>query len=74
MVLYDLICLFKYLYIPKFILPKGKVSCLLGLLNYIQTKFNKIEIKIDASDGSIEEGEFQDNIREALKQIGINIK
>lgn len=37
-------------------------------------KFNKLEIKIDASEGSIEEGEYQDNIKEALKQIGIDIK
>ena len=60
--------------IPQFLLPKGKVSSLLGLLNYIQTKFEKIKIKIEASDGSIAEGEYQDNIKEALKQIGIEIK
>jgi len=60
--------------IPKFILPKGKVSSLLGLLNYIQTKFEKIQIKIEASEGGIDEGEYQDNIKEALKQIGIDIK
>ena len=59
--------------IPQFLLPKGKVSSLLGLLNYIQTKFEKIKIIIEASDGSIEEREFQDNIKEALKQIGIDI-
>lgn len=41
-----------------FIIPKGRVSALKGLLNYIQTKFDKIEIKIDASDGTIEESEY----------------
>ncbi len=60
--------------IPKFIIPKGRVSALMGLLNYIQTKFDKIEIEIDASDGTIEEGEYEDNVKEALKQLGINIK
>jgi len=60
--------------VPKFIIPKGRVSALMGLLNYIQTKFEKIEIKIDASDGTIEESEYEDNIKEALKQLGIDIK
>ncbi|MHA1150393.1 MAG: ATP-binding protein [Promethearchaeota archaeon] len=60
--------------IPKFVLPKGKVSGLLGLLNYIQKNFEKVQIKIEASEGEIDEGEYQDNIKEALKQIGIDIK
>jgi len=60
--------------IPKFIIPKERVSALMGLENYIQTKFDKSEIKIDASDGTIEEGEYEDNIKEALKQLGIDIK
>ncbi|MFW9970622.1 MAG: DUF499 domain-containing protein [Candidatus Odinarchaeota archaeon] len=60
--------------VPKFTIPKGRVSALMGLLNYIQTKFDKIEIKIDASDGTIEESEYEDNIKEALKQLGIDIK
>jgi hypothetical protein len=42
-------------------------------LNYIQTKFDTIEIKIDASDVTIEESEYEDNIKEALKQLGIDI-
>ena len=60
--------------VPKFIIPKGRVSALMGLLNYIQTKFDKIEIKIDASDGTIEESEYEDNIKEALKQLGIKLE
>ena len=51
----------------------GILSILL-IVNYIQTKFDNIELKIEASEGQIEEGEFQDNIKEALKQIGIDIK
>ena len=41
----------------------------MGLLNYNQMKFNKIEIEIDASEGEIEEGE--DDIKKALKEMGI---
>jgi len=59
--------------LPKFVLPKGKVSDLLGLLYYLQNKFNKLELKIEASDGSIEETEYEDNIKEALRQMGIDI-
>ena len=58
---------------PMIKIPKGKVSQILGLLNYLQTKFNKLEIKIVAEDGSVTEDEYDNKIKEALRQLGIKI-
>ncbi|MHA1765028.1 MAG: hypothetical protein ACTSVK_02090, partial [Promethearchaeota archaeon] len=57
-----------------FIIPKGKVSDISRLLNYIQTKFENVEITINATKGEITKEEFEDNIEETLHQLGIKIK
>ncbi len=59
--------------LPDFVIPKGKVSEIMRLVNYIQSKFERINIKITASEGKITKGEYEDKIIEALKQIGIDI-
>jgi len=59
--------------LPLMRIPKGKVSQLLGLLNYMQTKYDKIEVKISASDGSMKKEEFENKIKEALRQMGIEV-
>ncbi|MFW9996237.1 MAG: DUF499 domain-containing protein [Candidatus Odinarchaeota archaeon] len=59
--------------LKSFTIPKGQVSTISRVLNYIQTKFSSIEIKIKASDGSISKEEFEDNIKEAFTQLGIKI-
>ena len=55
--------------LPSIEIPKGKVSQLLGVLNYIQTKFDKVEIRINASEGSIKKEEYENKIKEAFRQI-----
>ena len=50
-------------------LPKGKVSSLLGIMNYLQSKFDNLEIKITAKNGSISRQEYEDKIEEALRQL-----
>ena len=50
-------------------IPKGKVSDLMGLLNFIQMKFEDLEIQIRASKGSITEEEYENRILEAIRQI-----
>lgn len=49
--------------------PKGKVSQFLGLLNYIQTKFDNLEVKITADGGSLKKDEYENKVKEALRQI-----
>ncbi len=65
--------LISSLELPLMPIPKGKVAQILGLLNYIQTKFNNVEIKITASDGAIEKDDYENKIKEALKQMGIDL-
>ncbi|MEM5793096.1 MAG: DUF499 domain-containing protein [Candidatus Aenigmatarchaeota archaeon] len=60
--------------LPLIKIPKGRVSQILGLLNYIQSKFDDVEIKIVAQEGSIEKEDYENKIKEALKQLGINIE
>jgi len=57
--------------LPLIRIPKGKVSYILGLLNYIQSKFDILEIKIVAREGSIEKEDYENKVKEALKQLGI---
>ncbi len=58
----------------KFELPKGKVSNIMGTLNYLQSKFNKLEITIKAEDGQLTEQEYEDKIEEAFTQSGIDVE
>jgi len=59
--------------LPLIKIPKGKVSQILGLLNYIQSKFDDVEIKIVAQEGSIDKDDYENKIKEALKQLGIDL-
>jgi len=59
--------------LPMMEIPKGKVSQILGLLNYVQTKFDKLQIKITASEGLIKKEEYENKIKEALRQMGIGL-
>lgn len=57
----------------NFEIPKGKVSSLMGLLNFLQSKYEHLKIDIKASDGKITNEEYEEKIKEALKQAGIEI-
>ena len=58
----------------NFTLPKGKVSSLMGILTYLQTKYENLEFDISATNGNLTKQEYEDKIEEALRQIGINLK
>ena len=59
--------------LPPIKIPKGKVSQILGLLHYIQLKFDDVEIKIVAQNGSIDKDEYENKIKETFKQLGIDL-
>jgi hypothetical protein len=46
----------------------------LGILNYLQSKFNKLEIKLTATEGKISNREIEEKIKEAFLQMGIEIE
>jgi predicted AAA+ superfamily ATPase len=58
----------------KFKVPIGRVSQIMGLMNYLQSKFKNLEIDIRAEEGSISEDDYSNKIREALRQLGINLE
>ncbi len=57
----------------KFPIPRGKIAQIMGVMNYLQSKFQSLEIEIKAKDGSVTEDEYTDKIKEALKQLGIYV-
>lgn len=59
--------------LPVIKIPKGKASDISRLLNYLQTKFENIEIKIVAEEGEIEKEDYENKIKETLRQLGIDI-
>jgi hypothetical protein len=61
--------------LKSFIIPKGKVFDIAKLLSELQRKFENIEItiKIKAEVGEITKEEFENSIKEGLKQLNIDI-
>jgi hypothetical protein len=57
----------------NFVVPKGKVSSLMGVLNFLQNRYNHIEVSLNINDGSLSEQEYEDKIKEAFRQMGIDI-
>ena len=57
----------------KFKIPRGKIAQLMGVMNYLQSKFQSLEMEIRARDGSMSEEEYSNKIKEALRQLGIDI-
>jgi hypothetical protein len=57
----------------KFPIPRGKISQIMGVMNFLQSKFQSLEMEIRAKDGSVTEDEYADKIKEAMKQLGIDL-
>lgn len=57
----------------NFVVPKGKVSSLMGVLNFLQSRYNHVEISLNLGDGHLSEQEFEDKVKEAFRQMGIEI-
>jgi hypothetical protein len=58
----------------KFKIPRGKVSQIMGIMNYLQTKFQNLEIELIATEGQISDQDYEDKIKEAFRQLGIEFK
>jgi len=57
----------------RFTVPKGKVSGLMGVMNLLQHKFDRLDIVLAAEQGAISEQEYADKIQEAFRQLGIEV-
>ena len=58
----------------NFDLPKGKVSALMGVLNFLQSRYSQMRITLNVEQGHLTEQEFEDKVREAFRQMGIEIE
>lgn len=57
----------------NFLIPKGKVSSVMSVLNYLQSKYERLEISIKANNGQLTEQEYEYKIKEAFRQIGVDL-
>lgn len=58
----------------KFSIPMGKVSNILGVINFLTSRFKKVEIVIEANEGTISEQDYENKVKEAFDQIGVKLK
>lgn len=56
-----------------FRLPRGKVSDVLQVIRYLQTKFEAIGMELALDNGGISERDYEDKIEEAFRQMGIDL-
>ena len=57
----------------QFTVPKGKVAGLMGVMNLLQHKFDRLDVVLSAERGEISEQEYEDKIQEAFRQLGIEV-
>ncbi|MGC8696298.1 MAG: ATP-binding protein [Conexivisphaera sp.] len=57
----------------EFEIPEGQVSQVMGMMNFLQHKFKKLKIRIEATDGSISNDEYENKVKETLRQLGVEI-
>jgi hypothetical protein len=53
-------------------LPLGRASDLLGLLNFLQNRFARLHLSVEATEGSISEAEIEDKVRETFRQMEVD--
>jgi len=58
----------------KFNVPRGQVANVMGVMNLLQSKFNSLEIKITALNGSITQQDYEDKIIETFHQLDIDFE
>ena len=57
----------------RFSVPKGKLSGIMGVMNYLQSKFRTLEIEIRVKDGAMSDQDYEDKVEEAFRQLGIEV-
>ncbi len=57
----------------EFEIPEGQVSQVMGMMNFLQHKFKKLKIRIEATDGSISNDDYENKVKETLSQLRIEI-
>ena len=58
----------------RFRVPRGKVSHIMGMMNFLQSKFQSLDVELTAREGTLSEEEYASKIKEALKQLGVTLE
>jgi hypothetical protein len=46
----------------------------MGIMNYLESKFQTLHMTITAKEGTLSEDEYSNKIREALRQLGVDLE
>lgn len=57
-----------------FDVPRHKISQVMGIMNYLESKFQSLHMTITAKEGALTEDDYSNKIREALRQLGVNLE
>jgi hypothetical protein len=57
----------------EFDVPAGKVSQIMPMMHFLQSKFEGLKLTINATKRSISDEEYENKIKETLRQLGIKI-
>lgn len=57
----------------RFIVPKGRVASVMGIMNLLQSRFNRMEVTLSVEDGQLSEQDYEDKIKEAFRQMGVEV-
>ncbi len=57
----------------QFTVPKGQVAGLMGVMHFLQSNFDNLQIDLRATGGEMSEQDYENKIREAFAQLGIDL-
>jgi hypothetical protein len=57
-----------------FDVPRHKISQVMGIMNYLESKFQSLHMTITAKEGSLSEDDYSNKIKEALRQLGVDLE
>lgn len=58
----------------KLSVPKGKVSSLMGVMNLLQSRFQRMVITLHVEEGQLSEQEYEDKVMETFRQMGVDVE
>jgi hypothetical protein len=47
---------------------------LVGVINYLTSKYSSVTITLESEDGEITDQEFEEKIQEAFEQMGVDVR
>lgn len=57
----------------RFGVPQGQVASLMGLLNFLQSRFKRMDLTLSVEDGDISDQDYEDKVKETFRQMGVEV-